>query len=66
MSKKVSVTVGPGVGGLLGVLFVALKLTGYIDWSWLWVLAPFWIPWVIILGIVGFLFVIAFIAAMLK
>lgn len=60
MSKKVSVTVGPGVGGLLGVLFVALKLTGYIDWSWLWVLAPFWIPWAIIL------FVIAFIAAMLK
>ncbi len=28
--------------GLLGVLFVALKLTGVIDWSWWWVTAPFW------------------------
>lgn len=28
--------------GLLGVLFVALKLTGLIDWSWWWVTAPFW------------------------
>lgn len=30
--------------GLLTVLFIALKLTGVIDWSWLWVLAPFWGP----------------------
>lgn len=34
---------GVGVVGLLGVLFVGLKLTGYIDWSWWWVLSPFWI-----------------------
>lgn len=27
---------------LLGVLFVGLKLTGYIDWSWWWVTLPFW------------------------
>lgn len=35
---------GIGVLGLLGVLFVGLKLTGYIAWSWWWVLAPFWMP----------------------
>lgn len=35
---------GPGVVGLLGVLFVGLKLTGFISWPWIWVLAPFWIP----------------------
>ena len=29
--------------GLLGVAFVVLKLTGYIDWSWIWVTLPFWI-----------------------
>lgn len=29
---------------LLGTLFVALKLLGKIDWSWWWVLAPFWLP----------------------
>lgn len=28
--------------GLLGVLFIALKLTGNIDWSWIWVLLPLW------------------------
>lgn len=33
---------GIGLGGALTVLFVGLKLTGYIDWSWWWVLAPAW------------------------
>lgn len=28
---------------LLTVLFIGLKLTGHITWSWLWVLAPMWI-----------------------
>lgn len=27
---------------LLGVLFVGLKLMGYIAWSWWWVTLPFW------------------------
>lgn len=35
---------GVGFSGLLGLLFIALKLCGVIDWSWWWVLAPFWIP----------------------
>ena len=36
---------GGGIGflGLLTILFIALKLTGYINWSWLWVLSPIWI-----------------------
>lgn len=29
---------------LLGFAFIVLKLTHFIAWSWLWVLAPFWIP----------------------
>ena len=28
---------------LLTLLFIGLKLTGYIAWSWWWVLAPIWI-----------------------
>jgi hypothetical protein len=28
--------------GILGVVFIVLKLTHVINWSWLWVLAPFW------------------------
>jgi heme/copper-type cytochrome/quinol oxidase subunit 2 len=36
---------GGGIGfvGLLQVLFIGLKLTKHIDWSWFWVLAPMWI-----------------------
>lgn len=33
-----------GFGGMLTLLFIALKLCGQIDWSWWWVLAPVWIP----------------------
>jgi hypothetical protein len=33
---------GIGVLGLLGIVFVTLKLTGFIDWSWWWVTLPFW------------------------
>ena len=28
--------------GILGLIFITLKLTGVIAWSWWWVLAPFW------------------------
>lgn len=37
-------TPGVSLPFLLGLLFLALKLTGVIAWSWLWVLSPFWIP----------------------
>ncbi len=32
---------------VLTVVFVVLKLVGVIDWSWWWVLAPFWIPFLL-------------------
>jgi hypothetical protein len=35
---------GVGVCGLLGVVFVTLKLCGVIDWSWWYVTLPFWGP----------------------
>lgn len=34
---------GVGFAGLLTILFIGLKLTGFIAWSWLWVLSPLWI-----------------------
>ena len=36
-----------GFTGLLTLLFITLKLTGYITWSWVWVLSPIWISLVI-------------------
>ena len=45
MSNRTEDNSGGGIGiiGLLGVLFVGLKLTGHIDWSWWYVTMPFWI-----------------------
>ena len=53
MSTNTTTSNSTGVGfcGLLAVLFIGLKLTGYIAWSWVWVLAPLWIPFVILLGV---------------
>lgn len=36
-----------GICSVLGLIFVTLKLTGVIAWSWLWVLLPFWGPLII-------------------
>lgn len=47
---------GIGFAGMLTVLFIGLKLTSYITWSWWWVLSPLWISIVaffLILGITG-------------
>lgn len=35
---------GIGFFGLLAILFIGLKLTGYITWSWWAVTAPLWAP----------------------
>ena len=43
---------GIGFGGLLTILFIGLKLTGQIDWDWLWVLSPIWLPFSIVIGII--------------
>lgn len=38
-STKVTTT-GPGLGTLLTIAFIILKLCGVITWSWFWVLSP--------------------------
>jgi len=43
---------------LLGILFVGLKLTGYIDWSWWWVTLPFWIGLAIVSFVIAVLAVL--------
>lgn len=47
---------GIGFVGLLTILFIALKLMGEIDWSWVWVLSPIWISASIVVLVVLFLF----------
>lgn len=38
-----------GVMWVLLVIFIVLKVTGEVDWSWLWVLGPIWIPIALVL-----------------
>lgn len=40
--KQTTQSGGIGFLGLLTILFIGLKLTGHIDWSWWLVLAPIW------------------------
>ena len=54
---------GIGFTGLLTVLFVGLKLTNVVAWSWWWVLSPLWIP---LLLLIGFLIIAAIFTAFLK
>lgn len=42
MTKIVNNYQGPSLLGLLGLIFITLKLCGVIDWSWWYVTMPFW------------------------
>jgi hypothetical protein len=50
--------INSGILTILFVVFVTLKLTGNIDWSWWWVTSPLWLPVVIlfitIIGVIMF------------
>lgn len=59
MSNTSSSSGGIGFVGLLTILFIGLKLTHYIDWSWWWVLSPIWISIAIVLLIIAIIFMIA-------
>ena len=39
--------------GLLGILFIGLKLTGYIAWSWWLVLLPLYLPFAVVLALLA-------------
>lgn len=63
MSSNNNNTASGGIGftGLLTVAFIVLKLTGVIDWSWLWVLSPIWITALIAIAILLIVVLVAII-----
>ena len=65
MSNSNSNTQSGGIGilGLLGVLFVGLKLGGVITWSWWYVTLPFWGGIALVLTILAVVFIGALIVA---
>lgn len=58
-------TNGIGFCGLLAIVFITLKLIGIINWSWLWVLSPIWIPFAIWLAVILILLICAAIKAII-
>ena len=48
-----------GFTGALFLVFLVLKLTGVIAWSWWWVTAPLWFPTVLFLGLFLIIVIIA-------
>ena len=58
MSDNSSKSGGIGFVGLLTILFIGLKLTGHIAWSWWWVLSPVWIMALIVLALLAILVVL--------
>ena len=47
-------TTSSGIGffGLLCILFIGLKLTHFIEWSWFWVLFPITFPLLVVVLII--------------
>ena len=56
MAKENTSSSGIGFFGLLTILFIGLKLTGFINWSWWYVLMPIW--GAIAFGLILFLIII--------
>ena len=58
---KENTSSGMGIGMILFIVFLVLKLTGTINWSWWWVTSPLWIPLAlggIIIGVIGVIAII--------
>ena len=62
INNKQTVTTSFPIASILAIVFVVLKLTNNVDWSWWWVLSPLWIP----LAIIAILFAVIFILLFVK
>lgn len=52
MNAQRSAGAGIGFNGALFLLFLGLKLTGHITWSWWWVSSPLWAPLAVFVAVV--------------
>ena len=55
MKTENSSSGGIGFCSLLAIVFITLKLTGHIAWSWWWVLSPIWIPIAALMALICFI-----------
>lgn len=64
-SNSASATSGVGFGTLLFLVFLVLKLTKVIAWSWWWVTCPLWSPIVLVIVVLAIIGIWALIAKMM-
>lgn len=62
MASKSNSGTGLSITSVLFIVFLVLKLTGNIDWSWWWVTSPLWIPIALVVSIVFLAVLIVIIA----
>ena len=60
MSNNNNSSSGLGIGMILFLIFMTLKLTGYITWSWWYVTLPLWGPLLLVLVIMGIVALVAY------
>jgi hypothetical protein len=51
---------------IIFVVFLTLKLSGVIDWSWWWVISPLWLPFALVLAVIGIISIFALIAVLIN
>jgi hypothetical protein len=51
---------------IICVVFLTLKLSGVIDWSWWWVISPLWLPFALVLLVIGIISIFALIAVLIN
>ncbi len=63
MKKTFNINVA-SIGFCIFLIFLVLKLTNKVDWSWWWVTSPLWIPWALFFII--FVLILTFIHRLIK
>ncbi len=67
MSKEQKITaVNSSILTTMFIVFLILKLTGNIDWSWWWVTSPLWLPLAIVIGFAALLITVGIILVMVN
>lgn len=63
--RNINVNISGWFTGLLTIAFIVLKLCGVIDWAWIWVFAPLWIPIAVVVGVYLIVLVFSMIFALI-
>lgn len=65
-SQQVTTSGGFGLSTVLFIIFLILKLTNTIDWSWWWVTSPLWIAAGLVIVVLLIILLITMFASLIK